>query len=180
MGGDLLDPVLYLYGIPQTEPPPPKLFWDCEERENFVDTTGLMQPTERFIPIALRCDDFFDCGNLSDEKGGDGCRLWAGVVAISVIAGILIAGAIALLVAVIVLRKSPVIRVSSPLFLILVIVGAIVGYLTIPIQYYLSFYSCFSHSFFSEHPRQQTQHVLFGSGYLLFLLLSSIPICLPR
>ena len=128
--------------IPDIDIRPPFDYWSCHDKKERTDETGktiqLHTPDGSDIDdidIDYYCDSFIDCKNLSDETS-DGCQSNYLIIFIvfGIITGILIILSFLLLLFVILfglILKYQRLRVSSPFFLIIIIISIIIGYSSI-------------------------------------------------
>ena len=127
--------------IPDIDVRPPFNYWSCPDKKKEADLTGktvhVKSPNGSNPPnidIDYYCDDFIDCENLSDESVNCSTNYTIIFIVYGVIAGIFILFSIffiffTLIFGFCIPRKK--VRAASPLFLLIVALSCLLGFLSI-------------------------------------------------
>jgi len=116
-------------------------YWSCHDKEKKTDETGKIIQRQtpgsediNNIDSDYYCDKFIDCWNLSDESSGCSSNYVALYIAFGIITGILLLISLMFLILVILfglILKYRRLRAFSPLFMLIVILSIILGYLSV-------------------------------------------------
>jgi len=120
---------LYLFTIPNPAPIVERDFFSCDEKEEFTDRTGtvILDRSAGIYPSEYLCDDYIDCDNSWDEAFHCSPSVVAVYVSFGVLSAIFAVYIIISGIVIYVKRRHPIVRASSPLFLGLLLIGAMVG-----------------------------------------------------
>ena len=126
--------------IPDLDVRDPVDIWDCEKKKEFTDPTGkafrVRDPdgdNPRYIAAHYRCDEFIDCGNLSDESFSCSPSFAATYLSFGILTGMFLLVIPFFAIAVIsfgVIWKKRRIRLLSPIFMLGMCVAAFLGYVS--------------------------------------------------
>ena len=127
--------------LPDLDIRPPFDYWSCHDKKQKTDPTGktisLQTPDGSDIDEIdsnYHCDQFIDCKNMSDETSECNQNYLILFILFGIITGVLILICISILIFVIIFGiflKYSRLRSASPIFLILILISIIMGFISI-------------------------------------------------